>query len=48
MSKEKNVATDSVGFVDLLLSIFIKKNCRRAYGRVTTCSGSDLLAGSSA
>jgi hypothetical protein len=40
----KNVATDSVRFVDLLLSIFIKKSCRRAYSRVTTRSGPDLLA----
>lgn len=38
-----SVATDSVGFVDLLLSISIK-SCRRAYGRVTTRSGSDFLA----
>jgi hypothetical protein len=44
----KNVAADSVGFVDLLLSIFIRKSCRRAYNRATTCSGSDLLAESSA
>lgn len=44
----ESVTTDSVASVHLLLSIFIKKSCRRASSCVTTLSGLELLAVSSA